>query len=197
MSRLIRRREELPKAAVNEAFGYTFASVCDRIVVNLMKKLSGFPTVLIPRSVVLETERLFLGFAKDSERFEGVVYWVGKETPEGFLVTEAVAPRAMMTPVSFRVNAEENARIMTKLVKKGEQIIAQVSSRPPGSDLRHHLTEEEMGFLPFEGLISVVVSDYGAEGLLPLSEKTAVFLFEKGKFVKLPTQQVTRIFKLV
>jgi hypothetical protein len=159
-----------------------------------MKETGNFPTVSIPRSIIQETERLFLSFSKGNERFEGVVYWVGKETPEGFLVTEAIAPRAMMTPVSFRVSAEENARIMTELVKKGEQIINQISSRPPGNDLQHRLSEEEMGFLPFEGLISIVVSDYGVEGLFPLSEKTAVFLFWKGEFVKLPASEIDSHF---
>ncbi len=96
----------------------------------------------------------------------------------------------MMTPVSFRVSAEENARIMTELLKKGEQIVCQISSRPPGNDLQHRLSEEEMGFLPFEGLISIIVADYGAEGLLPLSEKTAVFLFKKSKFEKLPASEI-------
>jgi hypothetical protein len=155
-----------------------------------MKETAGFPTVFIPQSVIQETEKLFLSFTKDSERFEGVVYWVGKETAKGLLVTEVVAPRAMMTPVSFRVSAEENARIMTELVKKGEQIISQLSSRPPGNDLQHRLTEEEMGFLPFEGLVSIVVSDYGTEGLLPFSEKIAVFLFKKGMFEKLPASEI-------
>jgi hypothetical protein len=159
-----------------------------------MKESAGFPTVFVPRDVIQETEKLFLSFAKGDERFEGVVYWVGKETAEGLLVTGVVAPRAMMTPVSFRVNAEENARIMTKLVKKGEQIIAQVSSRPPGNDLQHRLSEEEMGFLPFEGLVSIVVSDYGTEGLLPLAEKTAVFLFKKGNFDKLPAGEIKSHF---
>jgi len=152
------------------------------------------PKVIIPSKIIKETKKQLLSFSRGKEHFEGVVYWVGKETPQGFLVTEVVAPRAMMTPVSFRVAAEENARIMTELVKKGEQIIAQVHSHPPGADLNHRLTEEEMGFLPFEGLVSIVVGDYGTEGLLPLSEKTAVFLFKKGDFDKLPVGEIKSHF---
>ncbi len=147
------------------------------------------PPIVVSKKILEETKKGLLSFAKGEELFEGLVYWVGVENDQGFQVTRVIVPRAMATPVSFRVNAEENARIMAELVKKNEQIIAQVSSRPPGDSLQHSLIEEEMGFLPFEGMISLLVANYGQEGLLPLAEETAVFVYTQGDFISLPKEK--------
>lgn len=154
----------------------------------------GLPTVIVPRQIIDETQKLLLGFSKGKERFEGVVYWAGKETDKGLLVMEAIPPRAFATPVSFRVSAEENARIMADLVKKNCRIIAQVSSRP-GMDTTYSLFDEETGFLPYEGMITVIVGNYGLDGLLPLA-RNGVYVFHWGSFFRLTKEQTEKHFML-
>lgn len=148
------------------------------------------PMVYIPQEIVKETQDLLLSFSGEGQMRKGVVYWAGTETKQGLFVAKAIAPRAAATPISFRVEAVENARIIAELQKQNLQLIAQVHSHPNGADLYHRMTELETGFLPFEGLFSLVVRDYAVNGLLPLVEKTGVFYYWRGRFLRLTDQQV-------
>ncbi|MGI5826470.1 MAG: hypothetical protein ACOX50_03590 [Patescibacteria group bacterium] len=155
-----------------------------------------FPQIIASPEILEETKKKLLSFSKEDEFFEGVVYWVGKETPQGLLVTEVVVPKATVTPVSFRVTSFENARIITELVKKGLQLIAQVHSHPNRLGVEHNLFEEEMGFMPYDGLFSIVVANYAKDGLLPLVENTGIYIYSKNDFLRLTEEQINSCFKL-
>ncbi len=155
------------------------------------------PQIIVSANILEETPKKLLSFSRSAEFFEGIVYWVGKETADGLLVTEVVVPKATVTPVSFRVSSFENARIMTELVKKGLQLIAQVHGHHSRLGVEHSLFEEEMGFMPYDGLISIVVANYGKNGLLPLTQNTGIYIYEKDNFARLTNQQVETNFRIV
>lgn len=154
------------------------------------------PKIIIPSKIVKETKKELLSFSRGKEHFEGVVYWVGKEDKEGLLITKVITPRAKATPVSFQVSALENARIVSSLVKKGWQIIAQVQSRAFGADITCSVWDEEIGFMPHEGLVLIIVRDYAENGLIPLEEQTGIYVFRQGSFLRLSSSQVQKFFKL-
>jgi len=175
------------KAKVSFTLGKRIASLSDL-------KL---PVVYVPQEVIEETQKLLLSFSGQKQMRKGIVYWVGTETEQGLFVTQAIAPRAAATPISFRVEAVENARIVAELQKQGLQLIAQVHSHPNGVEVDHFITEPEMGFLPFEGFFSLVVRDYATNGLLPLTEKTGIFYYWKGRFLRLTDQQIEAYLQVI
>jgi hypothetical protein len=141
-----------------------------------------------------KTQDLLLGFSQTDERREGIVYWVGEKTEKESIIKDVWVPRAQTTSTSFRVSSFENAAIVAQLLSKGWEIIAQVSSRPIGSDVSISLQDEEIGFLPFQSMISIIVRDYGLEGLKPLSEKTGVYVFKDTNFIRLSSAQIEKFF---
>lgn len=155
------------------------------------------PKINVPQKILEETKKGLLSFSQKGEFFEGIVYWAGKERSEGFEVTEVILPKAVVTPVSFRVTSFENARIMTCLVKRGLQLIAQVHSHPNRLGVEHNLDEEEMGFMPYDGFFSIVVKNYAKEGLLPLVEKTGIYIYGKNGFAKLTKDQAENTFNVI
>ena len=163
---------------------------------KVVKNIS-LPQILVPRKILEETQKQLLSFSRDKEFFEGIVYWAGKKAGRRFLVTEVVLPKATVTPVSFRVSSFENARIMANLVKRGMQLIAQVHSHPARLGLNYNLLEEEIGFPPHNGFFSLVVGSYAQEGLLPLAEKTGVYLYGKNAFARLNNKQIQSCFKIL
>ncbi len=152
------------------------------------------PSVVIPENILKETEKGLLSFSKGDEHYEGIVYWAGKEERGSLLVSRVVVPRAASTPVSFRVEALENSRIIASLQKEGLILIAQVHTHP-SLDVGNRPAEEEMGFFPYEGLFSLVVPGYGLDGLLPLTD-SGVYLYHEGDFLRLSDEQVEKHFKL-
>lgn len=153
--------------------------------------------VRVPRAIVEQTKDSLLSFSLPGQLLEGIVYWAGIETDQGLFVTEAIVPRAAATPISFRVSALENARIITMLQAKGLQLIAQVHSHPNGVELTQSLSVPEVGFLPFEGFFSLVVKDYAVDGLLPFKEKVGIFYFQSGRFNRLTDSQREAYFRVV
>ncbi|MCL5090390.1 MAG: hypothetical protein M1514_00075 [Patescibacteria group bacterium] len=153
------------------------------------------PKVFISDDIITETEALLLSYTKAKENHEGLVYWAARNKNDNFEVIKAIAPRAVTTAVSFRVNSLDNAQIITELNKDELVLIAQLHTHPFGSQLIHSLTEEEIGFMPFEGMFSIIVPDYGQEGILPL-EENGIFIFHNGDFQRLSLQQVQSLFKI-
>ncbi len=152
------------------------------------------PTIIIPKRIIEETQKGLLSFSKGDEHYEGVVYWAGKEEKGSLIVSRVVVPRAAATPVSFRVEALENAGIIASLQKEGLLLIAQVHTHP-SLDVGNRPAEEEMGFFPYEGLLSLVVPGYGLDGLLPLTD-SGVYLYHEGGFLRLSDEQVEKHFRL-
>lgn len=161
------------------------------------KKDLAIPVVYIPQEVIDQTKDMLLSYSIHGQMLEGIVYWAGTETEQGLFVTHALTPRAITTPVSFRVSALENARVISSLQEMGLQLIAQVHSHPNGADVNHIITEPEMGFMPFEDFFSIVVKDYAVDGLLPLTEKIGAYIFQEGNFIRLSDKQIQAYLRIV
>lgn len=152
------------------------------------------PELHVSKGVVEKTKKALASFSVPEPK-EGVVYWVGKRGKGKLTVNEVIVPKAVLTPTSFRVSSFENARIIGELQKKGLELIAQVSTRPAGSDLSISLADNEMGFLPFEGLFFIFVADYGLEGMLPWEERTGIYLYRHHQFFRLTCKQLKELIK--
>jgi hypothetical protein len=166
---------------------------------NFFKKSSPIiqmPKVYITDEVIKKTKDLLLSYSKQGEYHEGIAYWVGKNTSQGVFILGALTPKAQTTYGSVRVGIVENAQVVSQINKMDLQLVAQIHSHPFRCGVGHSEGDDHMIFMPFEGLISIVVKDYALNGLFPLT-KTGVHLFYEGEFVRLSDQQVDTFFKII
>ena len=136
---------------------------------------------LLAEQVLSETEAILRSFRGADGPHEGIAFWGGLESGETTLFTTAVAPRAEHTAGSVRCDEVAMREVIRALRGYGLGLLAQVHSHP-GSDARHSYGDDEMIFMPFEGMLSIVVPEYAREGISPLTS-CEVHQFQGGKWV--------------
>jgi proteasome lid subunit RPN8/RPN11 len=96
-----------------------------------------------------------------------LVFWLGRTIGADTLVLSTAAP-----PTEHRrdgVFVAEPAVAATARAARamGLGLVAQIHSHP-GSDTRHSDGDDQLVLMPFDGMFSVVVADYGQGSLLPM-----------------------------
>jgi proteasome lid subunit RPN8/RPN11 len=148
--------------------------------------------VVVPTSVLAETQaalKRFCGAAGD--RHEGLVFWAGRVVEGVSYVLTSIVPNCEHAPC--RVFADERTMGAVARAARREQlgIVAQVHSHP-GNDTRHSDGDDDMIFMPFEGMFSLVVARYGDGSMLP-DDGAGLHQFQDGLWVKVaPGQRVLR-----
>ncbi|HEX2879780.1 MAG TPA: Mov34/MPN/PAD-1 family protein [Polyangiaceae bacterium] len=122
-----------------------------------------------------------------SQRHEGLVFWAGRVVGRDSYVLAAIVPDCEHAP--YRVFASEAAMGAVARVARQAHlgVVAQVHSHP-GSDTRHSDGDDEMIFMPFEGMFSLVVAGYGDGSLLP-EEGAGLHQFQDGLWVKVSADE--------
>ncbi len=154
------------------------------------------PSVCISEEVLSRTKGLLLSYSQANKYHEGIVYWAGRSSQQHLIVSTALTPQAQTTPESVNIGIIENAQVVAEINRLGLQIIAQVHSHPFQCGEGHSEGDSHMIFMPFEGLLSIVVKDFALDGLFPIT-RTGVHIFHNGQFVRLSSQQVETHFKVV
>jgi proteasome lid subunit RPN8/RPN11 len=108
---------------------------------------------------------------------EGLVFWLGRTVGADTLVLAAAVP-----PTEHRVDgvfvAEPAVLATTRAARTvGLGLVAQVHSHP-GDDTRHSDGDDQLILMPYEGMFSLVVADYGHGSLLP-AEGAGLHQFQK------------------
>jgi proteasome lid subunit RPN8/RPN11 len=148
--------------------------------------------LVVPTSVLDATQaalKRFRGAAGD--RHEGLVFWAGRVVDGNSYVLTSVLPNCDHGP--YRVFADERAMGAVARAARREQlgIVAEVHSHP-GDDTRHSDGDDDMIFMPFEGMFSLVVARYGDGSMLP-DGGAGLHQFQDGLWVKVaPGQLVLR-----
>lgn len=142
---------------------------------------SGRPVVAITHAVIQASNwYLRAGFWGATER---IVYWAGVKRPDVWVATTVIRPDAVMTRGSFDTSAAANAAVVAYLSEAGLSLIGQVHTHP-GGFVDHSGGDNEDAFMPTENSVSIVVPNYGREGMLPL-ERCGVHRYEAGVFRRL------------
>ncbi len=142
---------------------------------------SGRPVVAITYPVIQISERyLRASFWGATER---IVYWAGVKRPDVWVATTVVRPDAVMTRGSFETSAAANAAVVAYLSDAGLSLVGQIHSHP-GGFVDHSGGDDDDAFMPTENAISIVVPNYGREGMLPL-DRCGVHRYEAGVFRRL------------
>lgn len=114
---------------------------------------------LIPTLSILKSSQ-----GHDGTSHEGLVFWLGRTVGVSTLVLSVGTPRLESTPGRVKANENEVGQIARAARSHMLGIVAQVHSHP-GFDTRHSDGDDKLVFMPFQGMFSLVVADYGNGGL--------------------------------
>lgn len=126
-------------------------------------------------------ERLLPGYRGPDGSHEGLGFLAGYEIGELTLYATAIAPRADHGPRHVRCSEVQIAEATAAARGLGLGLLAQVHSHPADAT-GHSLGDDRMVFMPYEGMLSIVVPEYARFGLRPL-DSLGVHQFQDGRWV--------------
>lgn len=118
---------------------------------------------LLPDAVVDQTREALVSFALAGIRdrgHEGLVFWAGLQHGPLAAFTTVVIPNADHSAQRVFVQEKAYGRAVTEAKRAGIVLLAQVHSHP-GADARHSDGDDDLIIMPFEGMLSIVVPNYG------------------------------------
>lgn len=162
-------RERSPRAAANE----------DRELPR--RSLRG--EFIVSEAAIVETERLLPTYRGIDGDHEGIVFWLGRQIEEEgvTIITTALAPEAHTRPGWVQCSKEQMATAADSARAAGLGVLAQVHSHPRGW-VEHSEGDDDMIFMPFEGMLSIVVPWYGHVGMRPL-DNIGIHQYQDGYWV--------------
>lgn len=126
---------------------------------------------------------------------ESVLYWAGMEMDNKWVLSTCIRPVARTTRGSFQTSTRANAEVISFLAAHQLGLLAQVHTHP-GSFIDHSEGDDEGAFMAFENFISIVVPDYGRQGILPLTQ-CGVHRMENGQFRRLRVDEINQSFRIL
>jgi proteasome lid subunit RPN8/RPN11 len=141
--------------------------------------------VLEPSSAALRSSR-----GPDGPH-EGLVLWLGRTVGDDTLVLALATPPIISS--AQRVHVDERAVAAAARVARqaGLGVVAQVHSHP-ATDTRHSDGDDQLIFMPFEGMFSLVVADYGRGSLHP-AEGAGLHQRQNGQWVQVIDPHTMRV----
>jgi len=145
---------------------------------------------LLSEAVITATREALVSFAIAGIRdggHEGLTFWAGREIGDATLILQAIVPDAdhSQQRIIASKSAVGNAARAARACRLG--IVCQVHSHP-GSDARHSDGDDKLVLLPFEGMLSIIVPDFGIRfGSL---KGSCVHQYQAGKWVLCSPQSV-------
>jgi len=140
-------------------------------------------TFLVSQAVLDATRAALTSFApRDAADggHEGIVYWCGRELADLTVFLHAVVPEADHGPQHVFVSKAAVGQMQRHARRLRLGVLCQVHSHP-GADARHSDGDDELILLPFEGMLSIVVPNFG-RGWGCISD-TCVHQFQAGRWV--------------
>jgi proteasome lid subunit RPN8/RPN11 len=111
---------------------------------------------------------------------EGIAYWAGRRSDEITVYVSVLIPVAKHSPGGVFVSPQEIGRLAKEARSHGLAVLAQIHSHP-GADARHSDGDDQLVLMPFEGMLSIVVPNYGVR-LSGIGDLT-VHQWQDGKWI--------------
>ena len=151
---------------------------------------------LVAAQVLTSTQGALQEFALDGIAdggHEGMVFWAGREVSGDVMFLQAVVPDAEHS--RGRVHASKSSVGAAARAARAYDlgILCQVHSHP-GSDTRHSDGDDDLVLLPFEGMLSIVVANFGI-GFVSLGQ-ASVHQFQSGRWALCDPASVARGMKV-
>jgi hypothetical protein len=147
---------------------------------------------VIPSQAIGETESILREYGKKYDPNEGLVYWGGNKDANLVTVHAVIAPKTESSYGRVSTSHRANFDFVEYLNSYNLIQIAQVHSHPT-SWVDHSNGDDEWAAFKIEGLLSIVVPEYGSKGMLPLTT-CGVHLYTQGCFVRLSKKYISKHF---
>ena len=151
-------------------------------------------TYIISEQVIKYTEQVLLEYASMKPSNEGLVYWGGCVDKNTITISTVIAPKTESSSGRVSTSYKSNFDFVIALNEREIIEIAQVHSHP-GSWVDHSDGDSEWAPFKSEGLISIVVPNYGSKGMLPLT-RCGVHRYSNEKFIRLSNHYIENHFKI-
>jgi proteasome lid subunit RPN8/RPN11 len=138
---------------------------------------------LVVEPILQATREALLSFALAGIHdggHEGMLFWAGREANEATIILQGIVPDAMHSSQRVMANREAVGEAARVARANGLGILCQVHSHP-GGDTRHSDGDDNLILLPFEGMLSLVVPNFGI-GFESLRQ-ASVHQFQDGKWI--------------
>ena len=137
----------------------------------------------VPESIIVATRDALTSFALAGIRdggHEGMAFWAGREHEGSTYFMQAIVPDAEHSDQRVMASAASVGMAARIARERMLGILCQVHSHP-GSDTRHSDGDDDLVLLPFEGMLSIVVRDFGLH--FSTFEDFSVHQFQNGRWV--------------
>lgn len=137
--------------------------------------------LVVTESVLVRTHELLQRVGAGNPAHEGLVWWLGRQVGIDTLVLACHRPPCQSGP-RFVFTDEAAVGTGSRLARSRRLgIVAQVHSHP-GVDTRHSDGDDDIMLMPFAGMFSLVVGNYGRGGLLP-EQGAGLHQFQDGRWI--------------
>lgn len=140
--------------------------------------------LLVGSEVAEATRRALQEFNGTDGRHEGLVYWLGRRVGDDTLVLSLIVPPSDHGPQHVFIAANDVGPMSRRARGAGLAVIAQVHSHP-GSDTRHSDGDDHLILMPFEGMFSLVLANYG-DGQVDPARGAGLHQYQIGQWVQIP-----------
>lgn len=138
------------------------------------------PRFRVPNQAIEFTEQVLKQYGSIDDGHEGFVYWCGRRSGASRSVELVIAPRLDSRFAGVQISSASNADFVATLSDHSMVEIAQVHSHP-GDWVEHSCGDDRLTPFKVDGLLSIVVRRFGAEGILPLT-RCGIHLFQGNRF---------------
>lgn len=149
----------------------------------------------ITDGALVALERLLPTYRGVDGAHEGICFLCGYETTTATVYVTAIAPTADHGRGHVRCSEQDILAVTSTAREHGLGLLAQVHSHPSGLT-GHSYGDDEMVFMPFEGMLSIVVPDYAHHGLLPL-DSLGVHQYQQGRWILCSRESVRSNFSVI
>lgn len=141
--------------------------------------------LLVAEQVLAPSQAALQASSHKHEPHEGLVFWIGRTIGADTLVLSVVAVPTDHRRGGVFVNEHTVAATGRAAREAGLGLVAQVHSHP-GPDTRHSAGDNQLITMPFHGMFSLIVADYGQGSLLP-AHGAGLHQYQHGRWVHLTT----------
>jgi proteasome lid subunit RPN8/RPN11 len=149
----------------------------------------------ISKGVIEMTNKILEEYRKLMPSNEGFVYWAGTLVKNEIRINTVIVPETESDKGSVMIPPEANFYVVQSLSEHKLQHIGQVHSHP-GSWVDHSEGDNEWASFKTKGLVSIVVPNYGKNGMFPLTT-CGVHRFKDEHFIRLSKKYIQQHFKII
>ena len=136
--------------------------------------------LIVGDEVVKVTQRALRSASEGGAR-ESMAWWLGSVVGVESVVLSVVRPKTVATAQSVMASAEESGWAARLARRYGLGIVAQLHTHP-GTVTRHSDGDDRLILMPFEGMFSIVLAEYGHGELSVLADRS-IHQYQNGRWV--------------